>query len=668
MVTFTATPANGGSPSFQWYVNGFPVGTNQPVFSYFPSNGDQVNVIMTSSMSCVSPNPATSNTVFMIVNSQLQVSVSITEDQNNVCEGTAVIFTATPVNGGTPTYQWYKNNMPSGVNQPVYTFVPVSGDQVYVVITSSLLCVSGNPAMSNIVNMVVNAPLPASVSITPDQNNICEGTAVTYTAMAYNGGTPSFQWYVNGVAVGANQPGYSCFPVNGDLVNVKMTSSLSCVSGNPSTSNTIAMVVNAPLPVSVSVVADHISICQGASVSFTAITSNGGVPVYQWYLNNQQVGINQPVYTCVPANGDEIYVVSTSSEACVSGSPATSNTIAMEVKPVLPFSVTIVSDQNKICQGNSNTLTATSTNGGTPVYQWYLNGVASGTGQSAYTFIPNNGDKVYLIATSGELCVSGNPATSNLEIMQVGSMAGNAGAINGPSSVCAGTEGAVFSVAPVPDALSYLWTLPAGVNIVSGANSEQITVDFNNDAAPGDITVLASNDCGSGENSPVFHVTVSPVPATPVVDLQWPDLHSSISEGNQWYCQDTLITGATGQTYSASKSGWYWTVITTSGCSSDSSNHVYVDATDPGTVVPGILVYPVPNDGHFTISIIVLSPETFDIFIYNQLGQNVYEIRDLLVSNKFKKVVDLRPKAKGVYSVVFKGFDYQVVKKILINN
>ena len=41
-------------------------------------------------------------------------------------------FTATPTNGGTPSYQWYLNGSAVGLNQDTYTFTPANGDQVYV--------------------------------------------------------------------------------------------------------------------------------------------------------------------------------------------------------------------------------------------------------------------------------------------------------------------------------------------------------------------------------------------------------------------------------------------------------------------------------------------------------------------------------------------------------
>ena len=71
-VTFTATLANEGtSPQYQWKVNGTNAGTSIPTYTYNPSNGDQVSCSLTSNLPCTQNNPATSNTVTMIVNTAL---------------------------------------------------------------------------------------------------------------------------------------------------------------------------------------------------------------------------------------------------------------------------------------------------------------------------------------------------------------------------------------------------------------------------------------------------------------------------------------------------------------------------------------------------------------------------------------------------------------------
>ncbi|MFA6404142.1 MAG: ice-binding family protein, partial [Salinivirgaceae bacterium] len=312
-VAFTATPTNGGAtPVYQWYKNTIAVGTNSAIYTYVPVTGDAVYVIMTSSLTCTSGSPATSNTVTMTVNSDLPAGVSVVADANPVCTATTVAFTATPTNGGAiPVYQWYKNTVAVGTNSATYTYVPVTGDAVYVIMTSSLTCTTGSPATSNTVTMVVNSDLPAGVSVTADANPVCTATTVAFTATPTNGGaTPVYQWYKNTVAVGTNSATYTYVPVTGDAVYVIMTSSLTCTSGSPATSNTVTMVVNSDLPAGVSVAADANPVCTATTVAFTATPTNGGaIPVYQWYKNTIAVGTNSATYTYVPVTGDAVYVI-----------------------------------------------------------------------------------------------------------------------------------------------------------------------------------------------------------------------------------------------------------------------------------------------------------------------------------------------------------------------
>ncbi len=90
----------------------------------------------------------------------LPVSVNIQASTNNICAGIVVNFATNPVNGGTnPHYQWKVNWINQGTNSPFFAYAPVNADVVNVALTSNASCVSGNPAISNSVNMVVN-PLP----------------------------------------------------------------------------------------------------------------------------------------------------------------------------------------------------------------------------------------------------------------------------------------------------------------------------------------------------------------------------------------------------------------------------------------------------------------------------------------------------------------------------
>jgi uncharacterized protein (TIGR02145 family) len=183
--------------------------------------------------------------------------------------------------------------------------------------------------------MAVNDVVPASVTITASANPVCAGSSVTMTAHPVNGGaTPGYQWKLNGTNVtGATNVNYTFVPVNNDAVTCMMTSTLSCATGSPATSNTEVIGVSASLAVGSSIVASVYAVMPGTSVTYTATAVNGGTsPTYQWQVGTSNVGTNSPTYTYNPADHDKVTCVITSDlTGCLSNNPATSNTIVAVV-------------------------------------------------------------------------------------------------------------------------------------------------------------------------------------------------------------------------------------------------------------------------------------------------------------------------------------------------
>ncbi|MEI8047691.1 MAG: gliding motility-associated C-terminal domain-containing protein [Bacteroidota bacterium] len=390
-VIYTATPANGGStPAYQWKVNGIAFGINSSTYTYTPANNDVVSCILTSSISsCAIGNPATSDSITMIVNPTMPVSVLIGSSANPVCTGTAVAYTATPTNGGTtPSYQWKVNGTDVGANSSSYSDIPSNYDVITCVLTSSIsLCATGTPAISNILAMTVNPNLPVSVSIGSSANPVCSGTTVIYTATPTNGGTtPAYQWKVNGTNTGINSPGYSYNPANNDIISCALTSSISsCAIGNPATSNSVSMVVNPNLPVSILVVSSANPVCAGTTAIYSASPANGGnSPAYQWKVNGTNVGTNTSGYSYIPVNNDLITCVLTSSiSACATGNPSASNSVKMLVNAI---PVPVIAGPTKIC--NHSLGEVYTTQAGMTVYSWSVSSggvITTGAGTGSIT-------------------------------------------------------------------------------------------------------------------------------------------------------------------------------------------------------------------------------------------------------------------------------------------
>jgi len=607
-VTFTATPINeGANPQYQWYLNGTTVGTSSSTYSNnLLSNTDEIYCVLTSDANCATGNPATSNTVTITVNPNLPVSVTIAADATTICDGTNVTFTATPTNeGANPQYQWYLNGSVDGTNSNTYSNNLLSNtDEIYCVLTSDATCTTGSPATSNTVAMTVNSNLPVSVTIAADATTICDGTNVTFTATPTNGGAnPQYQWYLNGSVDGTNSNTYSNNLLsNADEIYCILTSDATCATGSPATSNTVTMTVSSDLPVSVTIAADATTICDGTNVTLTATPTNGGSnPQYQWYLNGATVGTSSSTYTnATLSDADGIYCVLTSDETCATGSPATSNTVAMTVNSNLPVSVTIAADATTICDGTNVTFTATPTNGGSnPQYQWYLNGATVGTSISTYTNnLLSNTDEIYCVLTSDETCATGSPATSNTLAMTVNSNLPVSVTIAADATtICDGTN-VTFTVTPTNGGSNpqYQWYLNGATvgtsistytnNLLSNADEIYCVLTSDETCATGSPATSNTLAMTVSPDVPVLLVT-DPVPSCSIaIDIT----DAAITSGSSYiltlsYWNDAGATIPVSNPNAITISGTYY-IVAENGCGSDTADvNVYFNTSAPSLVI-----------------------------------------------------------------------------------
>lgn len=352
-VTFTATPSNGGAtPGYQWKKNGsnIPGATS---ITYSTGNLVSTDVFrcqLTSSVGCASPNTALSNNVSVVLKSTFTPTVTVTANPSSICEGSSVSFSSNITGEGpSPSYQWKVNgNDVSGETAPTFTTNSlVNGDVVTLQLTSSDACSTPAVVSSVPAPLVINIPLTPSVSVSASQTVICSGATVQFTATITNGGvSPTYQWYINGNAVnGETTATFSTTSLlNNDVVACSVTSSETCVISAIASSNSITLTENSNViaEVNISITGGSNTICSGTEVEFAATSVNGGAaPVYQWKLNNSNVGTNSSVYSSSTlADADVVKCEMTSNASCVQQPVVLSGDVQMAVNALPDVSIT----------------------------------------------------------------------------------------------------------------------------------------------------------------------------------------------------------------------------------------------------------------------------------------------------------------------------------------
>ena len=270
--------------------------------------------------------------------------------------------------------------------------------------------------------------------------------------------------------------------------------------------------------------------------------------------------------------------------------PTTSQTICLPVNNVLlTVAATIGTAPITYQWQYNNGGTWANVTNGVPIGATYTNATTDSLTINGITSAATYQYRCYLTN-----CISSYSATSNSASVIVSTLPVTPGTITGTTTVCQGQNSVIYSISPISNATSYIWTLPTGATGTSSTYS--ITVSYGATALSGNITVNGNNSCGNGATS-TLAVTVNPTPATPVITLTGNTLSSSSTSGNQWYNLATgLLNTATSQTYMPQQIGNYFVIVTINGCISDSSNIIHYDNTGiAGNNIDGLNLKVIPN-------------------------------------------------------------------------
>ena len=388
--------------SYQWYriVNGDEAvaiyGANAAQFTtsdLLLGNMYDYYVVVTSSISGCS---VVSTSVPANVVTAPTVAI---QGANTVCEGgnlTLNAFVNGGVEGGAYTYTW---NWTGAANGTATTAVPTFAPEFdandlatpyYVTVTISRNDNTGCTATSEAHEVNVFA-IP-TVSITADNAYICENGEVTFTAHVTPVGAYNYEWTINGQQQTVNTATFTTTLANAGTINAHVRVSAANASGSCSAETDIAVPVQVVAAPTVTLAANHTTMCVGGVTTLTAtVNANSNIPAnfnYEWIVDGAPVaGVTNTLNQTLTAAGVHTYQVKVSQNNNLGCTSSWSNQATVQVaeQPVVTLSS---EDGLAICEGGSITLTGIVTNFGNTVngvtnsdiygnlvFDWTANGV-----------------------------------------------------------------------------------------------------------------------------------------------------------------------------------------------------------------------------------------------------------------------------------------------------
>jgi hypothetical protein len=348
-------------------------------------------------------------------------ATTATPSTQTICSGTTTgIALTSPVSGATFSWTVTQSNVTgasasngNNIAQTLTATTSVAGTATYTVKANANSCNGSNTTVT--VNVT---PVPATPGTITGVDAPCVGSTQTYSVAAVPGAT-SYTWGLPSGWTGTSTTNSITVTVGSSNGIVSVLASNSCGSSFVANKTVTAVPVVTP---TVSITSDAPTLlCSGTFVTFTSSITNGGTaPIYQWKVNNNNVGNSSSTYTYQPNDGDTVSCTFTSNAPCLTTNPASSNKIIMDVTPSVTTALNIYVEENHVCNDELVHFIATPTNGGTaPAYQWKVNNSNVGANNANLNYTPVNGDLVTCWMTSNEACATPLPVLSNPVFMTV---------------------------------------------------------------------------------------------------------------------------------------------------------------------------------------------------------------------------------------------------------
>jgi gliding motility-associated-like protein/uncharacterized repeat protein (TIGR01451 family) len=358
-INFSVT-ATGSGLTYQWRKGTVDIlGANASTFTINPvsisDTASNYNVIV---MGTCLPNDTSIN-----ISLTIDSLPTITSQPTNqvACLGNVTSFSVTATGSGL-TYQWRKGTVDIlGANASTFTINPVSitdtASNYNVIVMGTCL---PNDTSINVSLTIGNVP---AITSQPSDQTVCEGSSVSFSAIATGTGL-SYQWRKGTVDIlGANVATFTINPVNlsDTASNYNVIVMGGCMPND--TSINVSLTVDS-LPTIISQPTSQIA-CAGDSIGFSVTATGSGI-TYQWRKGSVDIlGANASTFTI---NSVSVSDTASNYNVIVMGTCLPNDTSINVVLTVNAIPVAIANSNSPVCMDSTINLTAQSVLGAT--YAW----------------------------------------------------------------------------------------------------------------------------------------------------------------------------------------------------------------------------------------------------------------------------------------------------------
>ena len=521
------TANSGTGLTYLWYKNSIAI-SGATALTYKAKTGGDYSVQVANTNSCKKAAAP------VIITETTAATATLTSPATTFCTADSVALAA---NTGTGlTYKWLQSTtVISGATASIYK-AKVAGSYT-VEVTNSNGCKKVSSAIVLTENALPTATLTASGTV------FCTGDSVTLTANT--GANLTYKWLKNTTVIsGATTSVYKAKTAGSYTVEVSNANACKKVSA--------VVVVTENSSPTATITSPATAFCTGDSILLTANTGTG--LLYKWNKNATLIsGASASTYKVKAAGSYTVEV--TNSNGC----KKVSSTVSI-IENVLP-AATITSPATKVCTGDSLELTANTGSGFT--YKWNKNAAAISGATGA----------IYKVKTAGAYTVEVTDGNGCKKVSSSVSVTENAlptAVITASSDkFCSGSTVALTSTTGT----SYKWF--NGATEISGASASSYTV-----TAGGSYIVEVTNNDGCKKASGSVSITENTLPIATITTASTSFcsgnsvvLTSSPGKSYKWFESNSLIAGATSDTYTATAAGNYTVEVTsTDDCKNTSEN------------------------------------------------------------------------------------------------